>query len=174
MRLEIKMPDAATTESEIRIVRWIVQPGQSVARGELLLEVETDKATMEVESVASGVLREVRSQVGESVAVGDVIAVLEVAGESQPSVSSKPAPVTAAKAGATASPVMVGPATGPASGPVGMFARNRAAAAVVAAPAAACGTPLSVAQRVAARRLQESSIRSRPPSGWPPKMSRPR
>ena len=118
--------------------------------------METDKATMEVESVASGVLCEVRSQVGESVSVGDVIAVLEVAGESRPSVSSEPAPVTAAKAGATASPVMAGPAAGPASGPVGMFARNRAAAATVAAPAAACGIPLSVAQRVAARRLQES------------------
>ena len=83
MRFEIRMPDVATTESKIRIVRWIVQPGQKVARGEPLVEVETDKATMEVESVVSGVLVEVRSQVDESVSVGDVIAVLEVEGASR-------------------------------------------------------------------------------------------
>jgi len=50
MRLEMKMPDLATNESEIRIVRWLVEPGQEVQRGQPLLEVETDKATMEVES----------------------------------------------------------------------------------------------------------------------------
>ena len=61
MRYEMKMPDLATTESEIRIVRWIVGPGQKVERGQPLLEVETDKATMEVESAVSGVLEEVRS-----------------------------------------------------------------------------------------------------------------
>ena len=152
MQLPMKMPDLSTTESEIRIVRWIVQPGQHVARGAPLLEVETDKATMEVESVASGVLCEVRSQVGESVAVGDVIAVLEVAGEPRPGVS--PEPATPAQAGATASPVAARPAAGPASGPVGMFARNRAAAD--STKAAAVGIPLSAAQRTAAQRLQTS------------------
>ena len=65
MRFEMKMPDLAATESEIRIARWIVQPGQKVERGQPLLEVETDKATMEVESVVSGVLEEVRCQADE-------------------------------------------------------------------------------------------------------------
>ena len=139
MRLEIKMPDAATTESEIRIVRWIVQPGQKVARGAPLLEIESDKAAMEVESVASGVLGEVRFQAGESVSVGDVIAVLEVDGD---------APA------ATRSPVTAKPAVRPATGGAGMFARNRAA--VEAAQAAVAGIPLSLAQRTTAQRLQAS------------------
>ncbi|MCU0959110.1 MAG: 2-oxo acid dehydrogenase subunit E2 [Pirellulaceae bacterium] len=129
MQFQMKMPDLATTDSAIRIVRWMIEPGQHIARGEPLLEVETDKATMEVESVASGVLCEVRCEVGASVAVGDVIAVLEVAGETRP-------------------------AAAPASGPVGMFARNRAAAGVT--QAAVVGIPLSLAQRTAAQRLQTS------------------
>jgi pyruvate dehydrogenase E2 component (dihydrolipoamide acetyltransferase) len=152
----MKMPDLATTESEIRIVRWLIEPGQKVERGQPLLEVETDKATMEVESVASGVLSEVRSQVDEAVSVGQVIAVLEVEGAAQAadrgitggvSASAAPAPLDTQK------PI---PA---ARGGAGMFARNRAAAAAKAdetpKPVVA-GIPLSVAQRVAAKRLQES------------------
>ena len=55
MRFEMKMPDLAATESEIRIARWLVKAGEKVERGQPLLEVETDKAAMEVESVVSGV-----------------------------------------------------------------------------------------------------------------------
>ena len=83
MRFEMKMPDLATTESEIRVLRWMIEPGQQVQRGQPLLEVETDKATMEVESVVTGVLREVRAGVDTAVSVGDVIAVLEIAAAPQ-------------------------------------------------------------------------------------------
>ena len=135
----MKKPDLATTDSEIRIARWLVETGQKVERGQPVVEVETDKATMEVESVATGVLAEVRAVANEAVSVGQVIAVVEVAGP---------------------------PTTG------GMFSRNRAAAAScgAAVPAAQAGaTPapqfavppvagiaLSVAERTAGRRLQES------------------
>ena len=59
MQLQMKMPDLTTNESPIRIVRWIVSLGDTVKRGQPLVEVETDKATMEVESAVGGVLREV-------------------------------------------------------------------------------------------------------------------
>jgi pyruvate dehydrogenase E2 component (dihydrolipoamide acetyltransferase) len=154
MRFQMKMPDLATTDSEIRIVRWIVQPGEKVDRGKPLLEVETDKAAMEVESVVSGVLFEVRSQVGDSVSVGDVIAVLEVEGASPAGILAGPVPVPAAAASVAAPPAAARPAAGATGRPTGMFARNRAAAAASAAPAT--GIPLDVAQRTAARRLQES------------------
>jgi pyruvate dehydrogenase E1 component alpha subunit len=78
MRVQMKMPDVATNESEIRILRWLVEPGQKVERGQPLLEVETDKAAMEVESAITGVLKEVRCQAEEDVSVGQVIAVFEV------------------------------------------------------------------------------------------------
>jgi pyruvate dehydrogenase E2 component (dihydrolipoamide acetyltransferase) len=151
MRFQMKMPDLAATDSEIRIVRWIVQPGEKVDRGKPLLEVETDKAAMEVESVVSGVLFEVRSQVGESVSVGDVIAVLEVEGASPGGVFAGPGPAPTAAASAGESAAADGPPVAATGRPTGMFARNRAAAATPAA-----GIPLDVAQRTAARRLQES------------------
>ena len=102
MRYEMKMPDLATTESEIRIVRWIVGPGQKVARGQPLLEVETDKATMEIESAVSGVLAEVRSQGGEAVSVGQLIAVLEVEQAAPAAVSGGAVPVAPVKKPAVA------------------------------------------------------------------------
>jgi pyruvate dehydrogenase E2 component (dihydrolipoamide acetyltransferase) len=155
MRFEMKMPDLATTDSEIRIVRWLVEPGQEVQRGQPLVEVETDKATMEVESVAGGVLGEVRSRAGDAVSVGDVIAVLEVEGGAPAAAAIAPAPVAKAAPPGAIPPAAPLPDRA-AGGPRGMFARNRAAAAGAPAASADSGIPLSLAQRVAARRLQES------------------
>jgi len=77
MNVDIKMPDLATTDSDVAIVRWLIEVGQTVQRGQPLLEIETDKATMEVESVAVGTLRVVHVSAGERVAVGQVIASVE-------------------------------------------------------------------------------------------------
>jgi pyruvate/2-oxoglutarate dehydrogenase complex dihydrolipoamide acyltransferase (E2) component len=73
------MPDLSTTEgSEITVKHWLVAVGAKVKRGQALLEVETDKATMEVESVATGTLREVLAAPEAKVAVGEFIASIEV------------------------------------------------------------------------------------------------
>ena len=61
MDVAMKMPDLATTGSPIKVLRWLVAAGQQVRRGEPLLEVETDKAVMQVESVVSGRLSSVSS-----------------------------------------------------------------------------------------------------------------
>jgi len=61
----ITMPDLGTTVSEGRILKWLKKPGDKVSRGEFLLEVETDKATMEVESYVSGYLRAVLVEEGQ-------------------------------------------------------------------------------------------------------------
>ena len=73
------MPDLTTNDSPIRIVRWIARPGDTVERGQPLLEAETDKATMEVESAVSGRLDQVLCEADEEVSVGQVIAVFEIA-----------------------------------------------------------------------------------------------
>lgn len=152
MRFEMKMPDLATTESEIRIVQWRIEPGEQVARGQALVEVETDKATMDVESAVGGVLRETRCDPGTSVSVGDVIAVLEVEAAVAGTASEKtPRQELSTKAPAAAAVEASPPA---ARAPGGMFARNRAATDGRAAPDDACR--LSVAQRTSARRLQQS------------------
>jgi acetoin:2,6-dichlorophenolindophenol oxidoreductase subunit alpha len=61
----ITMPDLGQTVSEGKILRWLKKPGDRVSRGEYLLEVETDKVTMEVESYVSGYLRAILVEVGQ-------------------------------------------------------------------------------------------------------------
>lgn len=74
----MKMPDLATTGSDIRVVRWLVDPGKSVRRGQPLLEIETDKAISQVESIATGILKDTRALPDSLVSAGQVIAILEV------------------------------------------------------------------------------------------------
>jgi len=78
MKLKMKMPDLSANEAEVRVIQWLIEPGQPVQRGQPLLEVETDKASVEVESIASGVLRETCAEPDEAVEIGRVIAVIEV------------------------------------------------------------------------------------------------
>ncbi len=77
MNVEVKMPDLATAGGELKIVKWLVEAGQAVTRGQPFLEVETDKAAVEVEAFVAGTLAEICANVGDIVSVGDVIAVIE-------------------------------------------------------------------------------------------------
>jgi len=77
MEVELRMPDLATTEGQIKVLGWLVEVGQAVKRGQPLLEIETDKAAMEVESLATGTLKEINAQAGDIVPVGAVIAIIE-------------------------------------------------------------------------------------------------
>lgn len=150
MHVEIKMPDLATTDDEVTLVRWLVEVGQPVRLGEPLLEIETDKATMDVEAVAAGTLYAVHAQPGDRVAVGQVIAVIEndapeVVAASP--VASAPQPIISVQA------AVATPSAPPKSG--SFFARNKAARAQVQTNGASI--PLSGLQREVARRLGESS-----------------
>ena len=60
MPTNVIMPALELAQETGKILRWIKSPGQTVAKGEPLLEIETDKVTVEVEAPASGVLREDR------------------------------------------------------------------------------------------------------------------
>lgn len=71
---EIKMPDLGTTTSEMKIVRWLKKEGELVNRGEALFELETDKATMEVESYLAGYIKKIVAKEMETVSVGAVVA----------------------------------------------------------------------------------------------------
>ena len=76
----VTMPKLSDTMEGGRILRWLKQAGDRIAVGDVLVEVETDKADMEVESALAGVLVEHRVAEGESVPVGAVIALVESAG----------------------------------------------------------------------------------------------
>jgi pyruvate dehydrogenase E2 component (dihydrolipoamide acetyltransferase) len=148
MDTEFKMPDLATTDSAIKVIRWLVEVGQPVTRGQALLEVETDKATMEVESIATGRLKEKHAQPGDALSAGQLLAVIDATG-GPAAKAAPPAPASQSIPAAAAAPA---PGAKPAGG---MFAKNRAAAASPA-PAGRPAHPLSAAQATAARRMQQS------------------
>ena len=62
---------------EVRILRWLKQTGATVSKGEALLEVETDKVNVEVESPEDGTLQDVAAQEGDFVKFGTVVARVE-------------------------------------------------------------------------------------------------
>jgi pyruvate dehydrogenase E2 component (dihydrolipoamide acetyltransferase) len=102
MPVELKMPALSPTMEEGTLARWLVKEGDSVSSGDLLAEIETDKATMEFEAVDEGVVSAILVPAGtENVKVGTVIAV--IAGEGEDA-SAAPAPKAAAAAPAAASP----------------------------------------------------------------------
>ncbi len=75
---EVIMPQfGETTEEEIRIVKWFKQPGDIVQQGEYLVEIETEKASLELEAAYSGKLSEIVKQEGEIVKPGALIAYME-------------------------------------------------------------------------------------------------
>jgi pyruvate dehydrogenase E2 component (dihydrolipoyllysine-residue acetyltransferase) len=73
---EITMPRLSDTMEEGTLATWLKQPGDQVHRGDVLAEIETDKATMELESFEEGVLERILVQEGETVPIGQPIAVV--------------------------------------------------------------------------------------------------
>ena len=161
MPIEIKMPALSPTMEEGTLAKWLVKEGDSVASGDVLAEIETDKATMEFEAVDEGTIQSIAIPAGTTgVKVGTVIAVL--AGEDEaaapaakavPAVKAEPAPAPApakaeAKAAAPApaakaepAPAPAAPASPPAEAPAP--APRAEGARVVASP---------LARRIAAER----------------------
>jgi pyruvate dehydrogenase E2 component (dihydrolipoamide acetyltransferase) len=82
MPQEVRMPALGQTSDELRILSWLKREGERVAMGEPLLEVETDKALLTVESAFTGTLLKIACQAGETIEAGAVIAYLLMPGES--------------------------------------------------------------------------------------------
>ena len=73
---EVIMPALGMAQKTGLIVAWLKKPGEAVKAGDALMEVETDKAVMEVEAQADGFLTDVRTAAGEAAPVGEVIALI--------------------------------------------------------------------------------------------------
>ncbi|MEO6888251.1 MAG: dihydrolipoamide acetyltransferase family protein [Ktedonobacteraceae bacterium] len=73
---EVNMPRLSDTMQEGTIARWLKQPGEQVKKGDILAEIETDKATMDLEAYDAGVLERIIAQAGQTVPIGQVIAVI--------------------------------------------------------------------------------------------------
>ena len=84
MARAVRMPPLGATSDELKIVQWLKEVGSVVEQGEPLLEVETDKATLEVETAVAGTLLSVLHGAGETVAAGEVLAYVGAPGEDVP------------------------------------------------------------------------------------------
>ena len=120
MAIELKMPALSPTMEEGTLAKWLKSEGDTIEPGDIIAEIETDKATMEFEAIDEGVLSKILVAEGtENVAVGTVIAQLEGEGEESSAPDETPAPApapepTPAPAAAPEKPVSSGPASDPA------------------------------------------------------------
>jgi pyruvate dehydrogenase E2 component (dihydrolipoamide acetyltransferase) len=88
--VEVVMPQMGESLSEGTIVKWLKQPGDSVAHDEPLFELSTDKVDTEVPAPAAGVLAKILAQEGETVSIGVAVAIIEREGESTSSTTAAP------------------------------------------------------------------------------------
>jgi len=77
MPIELRIPQLGESINEVQIGQWMKQVGQSVGKDETLVEIESDKATVDLPAPESGSITEILKQQGETVAVGDLIGYLE-------------------------------------------------------------------------------------------------
>jgi len=113
MATEILMPALSPTMEEGTLAKWLVKEGDTVSSGDIMAEIETDKATMEFEAVDEGIVGKILIAEGtEGVKVNTAIAILVEEGEDVPAAGAAPtaAPAEAAPAKAPAEPVAAAPA----------------------------------------------------------------
>ncbi|MBD8677533.1 pyruvate dehydrogenase complex dihydrolipoamide acetyltransferase [Sphingomonas sp. CFBP 13720] len=157
MPIEIKMPALSPTMEEGTLAKWLVKEGDTVKSGDIMAEIETDKATMEFEAVDEGMIGKVLVAEGsDNVKVGAVIAILLEEGEDASAIGAAPAEKPAAEA-----PKAEAAAPAPAASP--------APAAANAAPAPASGDRVKaspLARRIAADKgLDLSALSGSGPNG---------
>jgi pyruvate dehydrogenase E2 component (dihydrolipoamide acetyltransferase) len=105
MPIELKMPALSPTMEEGTLAKWLVKEGDSVSSGDLLAEIETDKATMEFEAIDDGTIAKILVPEGsEGVKVGAVIALIAAEGEEAGDAGPAPAKADAVPAKAEAPP----------------------------------------------------------------------
>ena len=169
MATKVIMPKLSPTMEEGQISRWLKKEGDQVAMGEPLAEIDTDKATMEMQALANGVLRKIIVNEGQSAPLGQLIAII---GEPQEDIASllSEAPPAAAPAPAEKQPEQAAPPAAPAAEPQ-PAPQARAAAAGAAngrqGPSAA-GSGRLIVSPLAARIAAESGLDLRSVQGSGP------
>ncbi|MHB8665992.1 MAG: dihydrolipoyllysine-residue acetyltransferase [Burkholderiales bacterium] len=116
--MEIKVPDIGDFK-EVDVIEILVKPGDTVAKETSLITVESDKATMEIPSPAAGVVKELRVKLGDKVAEGSMILLLEAsAGEAPAQQPAEPAAVSAPSAPPPQAAAASAPAAEPVAAPI--------------------------------------------------------
>jgi len=110
MPANVIMPALELAQETGKVVHWLKRPGETVRKGEPIVEIETDKVTVEIEAPASGVLRDVTANEGDVVPVGRTIALIVAPGEVGDAAAAAPVmpPASAAATGAIPAPPAAG------------------------------------------------------------------
>ncbi len=95
MAKDVIMPALGMAQETGTLLQWLKAPGETVAKGEPLMEIETDKANVEVEAPASGILANVTAQPGDVIPVGKMIALILAPGEAAPQINPVPISISA-------------------------------------------------------------------------------
>ena len=159
MATKVIMPKLSPTMEEGQISRWLKKEGDKVAMGEPLAEIDTDKATMEMQALANGVLRKILVNEGQAAPLGELIAIIGEADEDIAALLSE-APATA-PAQKEEAPKAAEPAPAPAEQPTPQAQAAAAGAAVngrQTAPAAAASSGRLIVSPLAARMAAESGL----------------
>jgi pyruvate dehydrogenase E2 component (dihydrolipoamide acetyltransferase)/2-oxoisovalerate dehydrogenase E2 component (dihydrolipoyl transacylase) len=104
--MDFRLPELGEGVYEAELVAWLVKPGDAVNRGQNLVEVLTDKATMEVPSPFAGTIESLSAQPGQQVKVGDVVLTYTPAGQPEPTPAAPAAPAPAAAPAASGNGAM--------------------------------------------------------------------
>jgi pyruvate dehydrogenase E2 component (dihydrolipoamide acetyltransferase) len=155
MPIEITMPALSPTMTEGNLAKWTKKEGDKVKAGDVIAEIETDKATMEVEAVDEGTLGKIVVKAGtEGVKVNEVIALLLEAGEDKKAIDSWKPKAAPAPAKEEAKPAVASAAPAAATAaPAAPMARIAPAAPMLSAPRSAPATSDRVAASPLARRI---------------------
>jgi len=141
---EIVMPRLSDTMEEGTISQWLKREGDAVKRGDAILEVQTDKANMELEAYSDGVIQQILHGDGDTVPIGTVVGLLAKAGEAVTPVAAAPAgsaatgnnAATGARSGGAAMPAMPAVVVGASAAPAGTGNGTNAGGRVKASPLA--------------------------------------
>ena len=116
MAIELKMPALSPTMEEGTLAKWLVKEGDTVKSGDILAEIETDKATMEFEAIDEGTIGQILVAEGtDNVKVGTVIATITGEGEEAAAPAAAPAPAASPEPKAEAPAPVAAPAAAPAA-----------------------------------------------------------
>ncbi|MFN3372754.1 MAG: dihydrolipoamide acetyltransferase family protein [Chloroflexus sp.] len=107
---EVTMPRLSDTMSEGTVGRWLKKIGDPIAVGDIIAEIETDKATMELEAFEAGVLQQILVPEGQTVPIGQPIAIIGDGSAPVAATPAAPAPAAAAPTAATPAPAPAAPA----------------------------------------------------------------
>ena len=144
MSINILMPALSPTMKEGKLARWLKTEGDTIASGDVIAEIETDKATMEVEAVDEGVLGRILTPEGtEGIAVNTPIAILVAEGESVPDISAASATPPVAQAPVVAPAAAPAPAVAPSAAPAASNGKRVFASPLARRIAAQKGVDLS-------------------------------